>query len=204
MITISRWRLAAILTGRSFPSGCGAVATCGLLWWQSLVWFRALLTEAWYMPHTEQQRLLSCGSTDQRRIQEGGGVVTEISEAHRPYFSWEGGRPHSKTNETSCTDLLLGVQTTPYQVSLESNYLDPLHAGGGGVVQHEPPPPMIRYCGRAVQIAWHTQAPHIKHRHDNFYPPSSSSKHRPPLGLGLTLLLLLLSVMVSPLSTPTD
>ena len=60
------------------------------------------------------------------------------------YFSWEGGvRPHSKTNETPCTDLLLGVQTTPYQVSLESNYLDPLHAGGGGVRPNptNPPPP---------------------------------------------------------------
>ena len=51
------------------------------------------------MPHTEQQRLLSCGSTDQRRIQEGGGVVTEISEAHRPSVLFVGGGSSALKNE---------------------------------------------------------------------------------------------------------
>ena len=66
------------------------------------------------MPHTEQQRLLSCGSTDQRR-KRGGGVVTEISEAHRPSVLFVGGGvlPYSKTNETPCTDLLLGYRPPP-------------------------------------------------------------------------------------------
>jgi len=78
---ISRWRLAAILAGRFF-SGWAAITVDGaVVRWQSLEWLRALFTDAWYNPHTEQQRLLRWGSTDGQCKSYGG--TTKF-----PIFCW--------------------------------------------------------------------------------------------------------------------
>lgn len=85
---ISRWRLAAILTGRFF-SGWAAITVDGaVVRWQSLEWLRALFTDAWYNPHTEQQRLLRWGSTDGQCKSYGGTTKFPIFSCWITLFSW--------------------------------------------------------------------------------------------------------------------
>jgi hypothetical protein len=86
---ISLCRRAAIRTGRLLSTcSIGIWAGPAGLRWHSFLWFIALLMHAWYMPHTEQQRLARCGWTDGQYKSYGGMMNPSIFSFWTMLLSW--------------------------------------------------------------------------------------------------------------------
>ena len=105
---ISLCRRAAIRTGRLL-STCSMgiwVGPAGLRW-HSFLWFIALLMEAWYMPHTEQQRLARCGWTDGQYKSYGGMMNPSIFSFWTTLLSWRFTNSGKKVGALSALDVTI-------------------------------------------------------------------------------------------------